>query len=103
MNSPPRDYTKQENIIAGLLSEFGLRYSDQTEFPPYTVDFYVAEIETVIEADGIYGHFQKRDSKRDAFLLEQDEVNHVIHIKEKTKKDIKEKLWQEINKLSKTN
>ena len=30
MNSPPRDYTKQENIIAGLLSESGLRYSDQT-------------------------------------------------------------------------
>ena len=99
MNLPPRDYTAQENIIADYLSEFGLRYADQYEFYPYTVDFFIPELNVVIEADGKYGHFKKRDRKRDRFLSEQDGVEHIIHIKETTKVKIKDVLWQELNKL----
>ena len=53
MNLPPKEYTKQENIIAECLDEFGMRYSQQTSFPPYIVDFYVSEIKMVVEADGV--------------------------------------------------
>ena len=100
MNLPPKEYTKQENIIADCLDEFGMRYSQQTSFPPYTVDFYVSEIQRVVEADGVYGHFTKRDEKRDLDLKKYDGIDGIIHIKEITKKDIKEKLWLELNKLS---
>ena len=41
MNLPPRDFTKQENIIAECLDDFGLRYEQQYDFPPYTVDIYI--------------------------------------------------------------
>tara|TARA_Y100000296_G_scaffold85940_1_gene124104 strand:- start:1121 stop:1447 length:327 start_codon:yes stop_codon:yes gene_type:complete len=99
MNLPPRDYTAQENIIADYLSEFGLRYIEQYDLHPYTADFFIPELNMVIEADGKYGHLKKRDHKRDQFLLEQDEVEHIIHIKETTKVKIKDVLWQELNKL----
>ena len=48
----PRDHTSQENIIEGYLSEWGLRYEMQASFPPYTVDFFIPELNMVIEADG---------------------------------------------------
>ena len=53
----------------------------------------------VIEADGQYGHLRKRDRKRDLFLLEQIEVQYIIHIKETTKAKIKDEVWQELDKL----
>ena len=98
MNLPPRDFTKQENLIAECLDEFGIRYEQQLEFFPYTVDFFVAELEMVIEADGIYGHLQKKDKKRDEYLLKHQNITHIVHIKEKILKEIKERLWQEFNK-----
>tara|TARA_R110002110_G_scaffold329864_3_gene541236 strand:+ start:482 stop:823 length:342 start_codon:yes stop_codon:yes gene_type:complete len=96
----PKDYTQQENFIADYLSEFGFRYDQQVVFAPYTVDFYIPELCMVIEADGIYGHFRKRDAKRDDFLSEQAGIDYVVHIKESTKEKIKEILWQELNKLN---
>ena len=95
----PRDYTEQENIIAECLSEFGLRYEQQYDFYPYTVDFYVAEINMVIEADGVYGHLSKREAKRDYDLANVDGIGYVVHIKETKKGEIEEVLWQELNKL----
>ena len=95
----PKDYTKQENIIANCLTEFGLRYSEQYEFFPYTVDFFVSELKMVIEADGKYGHLQKRDKKRDEFLLNKKEILYIVHVKDFTKTSIKETLWLELNKL----
>ena len=95
----PKDYTAQENIIVDCLSEFGLRYDEQHVFWPYTVDFYIPELKMVIEADGTYGHLRKNDTKRDEGLLKVEEIEHVIHIRERTKEKIKEILWQELNKL----
>tara|TARA_R110002020_G_scaffold101896_6_gene239624 strand:- start:227 stop:574 length:348 start_codon:yes stop_codon:yes gene_type:complete len=96
----PRDYTDQENRIAECLSEFGLRYEQQYEFYPYLADFFVAELNMVIEADGVYGHLSKRDKVRDYNLINVHGVQHVLHIKETKKGDIEKVLWQELNKLS---
>ena len=99
MNLPPRDFTKQELIIARSLDEFGLRYDEQVYYHPYTVDFYIPEIKMVIEADGVYGHLSKRDEKRDKDLLSLEDIEYIIHIKETTLGKIKEALWQELIKL----
>ena len=100
MNITPKDYTSQENIIAECLSEFGMRYAQQYEISPYTVDFYIPDIGTIIEADGKYGHLQKRDRKRDCYLSNQKGIEYILHIKEYTKEKIKEQVWQELNKLA---
>ena len=95
----PKDYTAQENLIAECLSEFGLRYEQQADFAPYTPDFYLPELKMIIEADGRYGHLHKNDSKRDEILLKLTEIEHIVHIRERTKEKIKEILWQGLNKL----
>ena len=95
----PKDYTKQENIIAKCLSDFGMRYDQQHEFYPYTVDFWIEDIYMVIEADGVYGHLRKRDIRRDKELMERG-VEYILHIKEINKEEIKELLWQGLNKLT---
>ena len=99
-NILPKDYTKQEDIIADCLSEFGMRYAQQYSFFPYTVDFYLPEINMVIEADGIYGHLKKRDIKRDMDLVNKYKVEHILHIEDKKKEQIKETLWQGLNNLA---
>jgi len=101
MNLLPKEYTKQENIIADCLTETGLRYDQQYEFWPYTVDFYIPELKMVIEADGKYGHLQKNDAKRDKVLFKLAEIEHIIHIRETTKGKIEDMLCQELNKLNK--
>tara|TARA_B100000749_G_C18124288_1_gene341152 strand:- start:64 stop:381 length:318 start_codon:yes stop_codon:yes gene_type:complete len=100
MSILPKDYTAQENIIADCLTEFGLRYDQQYDFFPYTVDFYLSELKMVIEADGKHGHLQKRDAKRDINLAEHDEVLNILHVRDATKEKIKETLWLALNKLS---
>ena len=100
MNLPPRDYTDQENLIARCLDEFGLRYEQQAYYHPYIVDFYVPELKMVIEADGVYGHLGKRDRKGDKDLESIEDIEYIIHIKEKTLEKIKDILWLELTKLS---
>ena len=100
MNLPPKDFTKQENFIAKSLDEFGMRYQEQADFFPYTVDFFIPDIGMVIEADGYYGHLAKSDAKRDEYLGNHKDVDIIVHIKETTQKDIKERECQELNTLS---
>ena len=94
MNSPPKDYTKQENLIAEELSRLGLRYDQQVEVYPYTVDFFIPELGMVIEADGIYGHLRKRDTKRDADLMRIYGIENILHIKDSTKEGVENTLCQ---------
>ena len=101
MTLPPKDYTAQENIIADCLSELGLRYEQQADFAPYTPDFYIPEINMIIEADGKYGHLRKRDVKRDIALSKHDEVKYILHVRHFTKAKIKETIWQALDKLIK--
>ena len=91
----PKSFTPQENLIAKVLEETGLRYPRQVHIGNYTVDFLITEMDVIIEADGPFGHLAKRDIKRDADLIEMG-FNEVWHLKEKTYKDIKDRLWQEL-------
>ena len=99
MNLPPKDYTEQENIIAECLSEFGLRYEQQADFAPYSPDFYIPELGMIIEAAGKYGHLRKRDAERDGYLSKQEDVQCILHVRERTKEKIKETLMQRFNDL----
>ena len=84
----PRDYTPQENLIADVLSEFGLRYDQQVPVNQYMLDFFVPEIGLVIEADGVYGHLRKRDMRRDSEIMRVFGVSNILHIKDNTKKGV---------------
>jgi len=84
----PRDYTKQENLIADVLSELGLRYDQQVPVNQYMLDFFVPEIGLVIEADGVYGHLRKRDMQRDSEIMRVFGVANILHIKDNTKKGV---------------
>ena len=95
----PKDYTKQENVIAEVLSEIGLRYDQQVPISGYIADFFVPELGMVIEADGIYGHLKKRDVKRDADIMRIYGVENILHIKENSKVGVQDTLWQALNKL----
>jgi len=99
MNLPPKDFTQQEQIIARVLDEFGLRYEQQYPSGTYSLDFYIQEIRMVIEADGVYGHFRKRDAKRDMDLLHTPNIEHILHIEDTTYPEIKETLWRALSKL----
>jgi len=90
----PKDYTTQEKLIADELSELGLRYDQQVDVYPYTIDFFVPELGLVIEADGIYGHLRKRDIKRDGDLMRIFGIENVLHIKDSTKEGVKDTLCQ---------
>ena len=79
MVSPKFD-TSQERLVAEALSSLGLRYKEQQEFGQYTVDFWIPEINVVVEADGPHGHYNKRDLKRDADLYSEHNVNLIMHV-----------------------
>jgi|TARA_R110000744_G_scaffold102334_2_gene196842 very-short-patch-repair endonuclease len=96
----PRDYTAQEMKVAEVLDSTGLRYETQAPFGKYTVDFYIAEIDTVVEADGVMGHLRKKDRERDADLKQMG-IENIIHIRSTTKTNIKEEVWQALNSLGK--
>ena len=95
----PRDYTKQEYLIAQVLSEIGLRYDTQVPISQYTADFFVPELGLVIEADGIHGHLKKRDVKRDADIMRIYGIQNILHIKENSKVGVRDTLWQALNRL----
>ena len=92
----PRDYTAQENLIARVLTEMGIRYEQQTSMGDrYIVDFLCVLEGIVVEADGPFGHLSKADRKRDEELLKLG-VNQIIHIKSTTKEGIRKVLDEEL-------
>ena len=85
LTQPPTEFTKQENIIGTVLDLLGIRYAQQVQCGKYILDFVVEET-IALEADGIYGHFGKREKIRDEYI--KTCYNKVIHIKSQNKKDI---------------
>ena len=69
----------------------GLRYNEQEDIGPYTVDFWISELGMVIEADGLHGHFKNREIVRDTRLMQ--DVEYVLHIKDTSYIKIKEVIW----------
>jgi len=98
---PPKKDTDQENKIAEALDEFGIRYTQQEPIGPYFADFWIEDIGMVIEADGPYGHLNKRDAKRDKDLKELGVVE-VFHTAQTSRKHIRRELWEALTKLPKT-
>lgn len=94
---PYRNGTKQEKLVQRCIEELGLRYVEQAKFGPYEVDFLLTELDVVVEADGPFGHLAKRDARRDQDLIDMG-IAEVWHFREKTLKDIKERLCQELNR-----
>ena len=72
--------TPQERLVADALAELGLRYNEQQQFGKYIVDFWLPEINVVVEADGPHGHYKKRDLKRDSDLYAEHDINLIMHI-----------------------
>ena len=86
----PASYdTPQEQKVAASLTESGLRWMDQYQIDRFVVDFWVPELNLVVEADGVYGHLRKRDKWRDDILRENG-VEYIFHIKSQTKSGIEE-------------
>ena len=52
-----------------------------------------------IEADGVYGHYRKRDIKRDMELMKRSTVNHILHVEGTIYSEIKETIWEALNNL----
>ena len=49
----------------------------------YIVDFYLPELQVIVEADGVFGHLKKRDKQRDLNLAAMG-YQEVWHLKETT-------------------
>lgn len=88
----PKEDTQQERLVAEVLSEFGLRYVEQYVFGKFTVDFWLPELNMVVEADGPFGHYRKADMERDGILYNDHKVELIIHVTSSDKFGIKEAL-----------
>ena len=97
----PKDFTKQEKVIAECLSDLGLRFMEQVVFGQYTVDLWVPELNMIVEADGPIGHLRKADAKRDMALMEwpHPTVDNVLHIKGTTYNVIMEEVCRALDNL----
>ena len=62
------------------------------------MDFYLPEIDVVVEADGPFGHLAKRDALRDGKLKDMG-IEDIWHFRENTMETIKERLCLELNRL----
>lgn len=90
-----KEYTSQENIAAQALSNLGIRYVQQYIIGKYSVDFFLPELNYVLEMDGVYGHLSKSDIKRDCALVLDYKIIKVLHITEKSYKDILKRIEEE--------
>ena len=95
---PYKDFTPQEELTAGILKEYGIRFIQQWNVPytKYIADFYIPELLMVLECDGAIGHLRKADEKRTEMILRKavDEVKQVSRVDAVTKNKLKEQIWQ---------
>lgn len=98
-----KDFTHQEELTEGLLTEFGLRFEQQWKVPGtnYLADFYIEEIKMVLECDGPVGHLKKADEERTKNILASapDMVTTVGRVDATTKSGLREQLWRVLNEL----
>lgn len=80
---PYKDDTPQEKLLKRVIEENGLLYEYQVHMGQYTIDFFLPELDVIIEADGVFGHLNKRDRKRDADLCDMG-YSLVWHMREQT-------------------
>jgi len=100
---PYRDNTPQEKLLKRVIEESGLSYEYQVHVDPYTLDFYIPELHVAVEADGVFGHLQKKDAERTDWLRTHLKEMRVWRIKEQTLGGIREEfqaLLDEENRLA---
>ncbi len=66
---PAKRDTKEQLLVSKWLNEIGLEHSLEEELEPYWADIFIHDLNLVIELDGP-NHLKKRDSIRDAYLVE---------------------------------
>ena len=66
---PTKRDTKEQLLVSKWLNEIGLEHSVEEELEPYWADIFIHDLNLVIELDGRH-HLKKRDSIRDAYLVE---------------------------------
>jgi len=100
---PHKDFTPQEELTADILTEYGIRFVQQWDVPytNYIADFYIPELQMVLECDGAIGHLRKADDKRTEMILSKavDEVKRVSRVDAMTKSKLKEQIWQVLTVL----
>ena len=89
-----------EAMVAIELLKLGYKIIPQQRVNKYKVDFYLPDIKTIIEVDGVLYHNSKRDDEREAIILFTLGMGtRVIHIPaERIAKNI-QKLQECIDKL----
>ena len=92
---PPKQRTKLAQKVEKWLNELGFQTVMEYQVGKYFIDIFIPELPLYIEVDG-FGHWKKRDKKRDGEIYEMTEIK-VLRLKPKDmKKEIIEKKIQEL-------
>ena len=62
-------YTNMQLSVEKIMNELGFQTVLEYEVGNYSIDIYIPELNLAVEVDG-FGHYKKRDVKRDAKVLE---------------------------------
>lgn len=65
--------------MAELLDTAGISYEWQHRIGRYVVDFYLPDVNAVIEVDGVYWHPNGPDERRDSYLRHKG-VSAIYHV-----------------------
>lgn len=98
-------FTNKQIEINNWINEIGFQTEMEKVFGKYCVDFYLPELNWVIELDG-FGHWPKKEKKRDDYLCTNFGIDDIIHIEyKKAKKEYVEQIIKEaiVRKYGKQN
>ena len=77
------ELTEAHQKVSRRLERLGYSIMEEVPFPPYTIDIYIPDYHLGVEVDGPH-HQEKKDRKRDNFLMETYELPIIrFNLKEK--------------------
>ncbi len=88
-------FTKKQIEVNNWINDIGFQTEMEKVFGRYCVDIYIPELNVAVELDG-FGHWPKKDEKRDAYLMHEQKILSIFHVVSKiSKKDFYEdfKFW----------
>lgn len=93
-------YTDKQIKLNNWINEIGFQTEMEKVFGKYCVDIYLPELAWVVELDG-FGHWPKKEKKRDSYLLNECYVNNVVHIEYKlaTKEYVEQVIKDELERI----
>jgi len=72
-------FTNKQIKVNNWINEIGFQTEMEKVFGKYCVDIYIPELNWVIELDG-FGHWAKKDEKRDNYLYSEFKISYIIHL-----------------------